>query len=56
MIKYTIIVMVLFYIIRGAEINKQLESRDENAMFYFAIQILWAILMTPIFGRILGWW
>ncbi len=48
--KYSIIVMVLFYISKGIGIYK-LQSEDEVA--YHAVG---AVLMAPIFGRILGWW
>jgi hypothetical protein len=48
--KYSIIVMVLFYISKGIGLEK---SQDVDGVTY---HVVGAVLMAPIFGRILGWW
>ena len=55
MIKYTIVVMILFYISIGIKISNSFESDDSNDLLVI-YYVFSALFMTPIFGRILGWW
>lgn len=50
MIKYTIVIMILFYVAKGIGLEKA--TSEEEIMYH----IISALLMLPIFGRILGWW
>jgi hypothetical protein len=55
MIKYTIVIMILFYISIGIEIASAFKSDGSND-FLVVYYIFYMLFMTPIFGRILGWW
>ncbi len=56
MTKYTIVIMILFYMSRGIHIGKRFTGWDVASELAISYHVIVAMLMAPIFGRILGWW
>jgi hypothetical protein len=46
--------MIIFYISKGIGISEAFKA--DNPDTACAYHVMGAILMTPIFGRLLGWW